>query len=390
MNGKMILKISVEKSGAPVSFDGKYFERVGNTTREMKPERLRQFFLKETNWDSMINEEAEFNDIDTESVKIFIKLAKARGRLGIFDEDADIKILFEHLRLSQKGKLTNGAIILFGKDPQKYFLNATLRVIRLKNEITAVGDRLISGNLFKQTIEGQEAIKNFLGVRYEIKNLVREEIWDYPLPAIREALLNALIHRDYLRWNVQTQVKIFDDYIWFYNIGGLPEGITLDKLKEPHSSVPRNPLIVHIFYLAGFIEEMGSGIGRIMGSMRNAGLPEPKFKEEMGGFSVYFRKDIYAEEYLKELGLNERHIKAVMYVKEKGKITNKEYQEAAKTTSRTALRDLKHLCELGILQRIGTTGRKTEYVLTRQKPDKHDINPTETRQKSNEGSKGNA
>jgi len=199
MNGKMILKISVEKSGAPVSFDGKYFERVGNTTREMKPERLRQFFLKETNWDSMINEEAEFNDIDTESVKIFIKLAKARGRLGIFDEDADIKILFEHLRLSQKGKLTNGAIILFGKDPQKYFLNATLRVIRLKNEITAVGDRLISGNLFKQTIEGQEAIKNFLGVRYEIKNLVREEIWDYPLPAIREALLNALIHRDYLR-----------------------------------------------------------------------------------------------------------------------------------------------------------------------------------------------
>ena len=71
--------------------------------------------------------------------------------------------------------------------------------------------------------------------------------------------------------------------------------------------------------------------------------------------------------------MNERQIKAVMYVKEKGKITNKEYQEVAETTDRTALRDLKHLCELGIFQRIGTTGRKTEYILTQQKPDK---NPT--------------
>ncbi|WP_461834349.1 ATP-binding protein, partial [Desulfothermus sp.] len=186
-------------------------------------------------------------------------------------------------------------------------------MIRLKNEITPIGDRLIGGNLFKQAMEGEETIKNFLGVRYEIKELVRKEIWDYPLPAVREALMNALIHRDYFRWNVQTQIKIFDDYIWFYNIGELPEGITIDQLREPHPSVPRNPLIVHIFYLAGFIEEMGSGTGRIIDNMKLADLPEPEFKEELGGFSVYFRKDKYTEEYLRKLGLNERQIKAVMY-----------------------------------------------------------------------------
>ena len=319
IKGKKILKISVQKSMIPVSFNGKYYERVGITTREMKPERLRQFFLKGTNWDSLVNEEADFNEIDEETVRMFIRMGKAKGRLTVFDENVDIKTLFEHLKLSNKGKLTNAAIILYGKDPQKYFLNAVLRVIRLKNEITPIGDRLINGNLFRQVVEGEEAIKNFLGVRYEIKGLVREEIWDYPLPAIREALINALIHRDYFRWNVQTQIKIFDDYIWFYNIGGLPDGITLDQLKEPHSSVPRNPLIVHIFYLAGLIEEMGTGIERIMEAMEEAGLPEPEFKEEMGGFSVYFRKDIYTEEYLRKLGLNERQIKAVMYVKEKGK-----------------------------------------------------------------------
>jgi len=376
-NGKKIIVITIQRSNVPISFNGRYYERVGNTTREMKPERLREFFLKKANWDSLINEEADFDEIDEETVKMFIRMANAKGRLTVFDEDADTKALFEHLKLSNKGRLTNAAITLFGKEPQKYFLNAVLRVIRLKNEITPIGDRLIGGNLFKQVIEGEEAIKNFLGVRYEIKGLVREEIWDYPLPAIREALINALIHRDYFRWNVQTQIKIFDDYIWFYNIGGLPEGITIEQLKEPHPSVPRNPLIVHIFYLAGFIEEMGSGTGRIIDNMKSAGLPEPEFKEESGGFSVYFRKDIYTEEYLRKLNLNERQIKAVMYVKEKGKITNREYREMFSITDRTALNDLKDLCEKGILVRIGKTGRSTEYILAKSgnKPEKPEPNP---------------
>ena len=376
-NGKKIIVITVQKSNVPISLNGKYYERVGNTTREMKPERLREFFLKRANWDSLINEEATFNEIDVETVKMFIRMANAKGRLTVFDENTDTKALFEHLKLSNKGRLTNAAIILFGKEPQKYFLNAVLRVIRLKNEITPIGDRLVNGNLFRQVIEGEEAIKNFLGVRYEIKGLAREEIWDYPLPAIREALINALIHRDYFRWNVQTQIKIFDDYIWFYNTGGLPEGITIEQLKEPHPSVPRNPLIVHIFYLAGFIEEMGSGTGRIIDNMKSAGLPEPEFKEEMRGFSVYLRKDIYTEENLRKLNLNERQIKAVMYVKEKGKITNREYREMFSITDRTALNDLKDLCEKGILVRIGKTGRSTEYILAElgSKPEKPEINP---------------
>ncbi len=376
--GKTFLDIRVFPSRVPVSLNGRYYERVGNTTREMKPERLRSFFLRSSNWDSLISEDARFDEIDEETVRKFLRMAITKGRLTIFDEHVDIKTLFEHLKLSVHGKLTHAGIILFGKDPQKYFFNAVLRVIRLKNEITPIGDRYIGGNLFKQVFEGEEAIKNFIYVLYEIKGLVRDEIWDYPLEAIREALLNALIHRDYFKSSVQTQIKIFDDSIWFYNIGGLPEGITLEQLKQPHSSVPRNPLLVHIFYLAGLIEEMGSGTGRIIESMKIAGLPEPEFKEEMGGFSVYFRKDMYTEEYLRELGLSERQIKAVMYVKKKGSITNKEYQEIADISDRTALRDLKLLCEMGIFQRAGMTGRKTAYILARQKPDKPAKNPPKT------------
>jgi len=151
-------------------------------TRES--EKLKEFFLKEVNWDYIVNESADFNEIDKETVRRFIRMAKNKGRLTMFDEDTDIKTLFEHLKLSIDGKLTNGA----GKNPQKYFLNAVLRVARLKNEITIIGDRLIEGNLFQQVFEGEEAIKNFINVRYEIKELVRREIWDYPLEAIREAL----------------------------------------------------------------------------------------------------------------------------------------------------------------------------------------------------------
>jgi len=363
--GKEILKISVKPSAVPISFNGKYYERVGNTTREMNPERLKEFLLKGTNWDGLINEEANFDEIDKETVKLFIRKAKRTGRLTIFEEDTDIKTIFEHLKLSVKGKLTNASIILFGKDPQRYFINAVLRIVRLKNQTTIIGDRLIAGNLFNQVIQGEEAIKNFINVRYEIKKLEREEIWEYPLPAIREALINSLIHRDYFKFNVQTQVKIFDDYIWFYNIGGLPEGITLEDLKKPHSSVPRNPLIVHIFYLAGLIEEVGSGIGRMTDSLKSQGLPEPEFKEEMGGFSVRFYKDIYTEENLRKMGLNERQIRAVLYVKEKGKITNREYQELTLVSKPTSTRDLQALVELGLLEQRGITGKGTYYVLVK-------------------------
>lgn len=128
-----------------------------------------------------------------------------------------------------------------------------------------------------------------------------------------------------------------------------------------YGSFARNPLIVHIFYLAGLIEEYGSGIGRIINSLNNVNLPEPEFKEEFAGFSLYMRKDYYAEEKLKVMGLNDRQIKSVIYVKEKGKITNKEYQELNKISKPTSTRDLEGLVKKSILDKIGITVKGTFY-----------------------------
>jgi len=361
---KDVLQIKIKKSTLPISYKGKYYTRVGNTTREMQGEGLRTFFIKGTNWDGL-TEEYSLDEINTETVRKFIRMAVKSGRLRSEDENEDIKTIFKKLKLIINGKLTNAAIILFGNDPQKYFINALVRVGRFKDETTIIGDRRIEGNLFKQIEEAEEAIKNFINVRYEItgEQLTRKNIWDYPLEAIREGLLNAVIHRDYFRYNVQTQIKIFNDWIWFFNIGGLPEGITLEQLKTTHPSVARNPLIVHIFYLAGLIEEYGSGIGRIINSLNKINLPEPEFKEEFSGFSLYMRKDYYTEERLKEMGLNERQTKAVIYIKEKGKITNKEYQELNNIKKRQTSEDFAVLEDKGILEKIGTTGKGTYYIL---------------------------
>ena len=203
INKKDVLQIKVKKNTLPVSYKGKYYTRVGNTTREMQREELRSFFIKGTNWDGFTGN-YNLDEIDPETVIKFIRMASRNGRLQTADENEDIKTILEKLKLIINGKLTNAAIMLFGKNPQEYFINALVRVGRFKNETIIIGDRRIEGNLFKQIEEAEEAIKNFIDVRYEItgEQLTRKDIWDYPLEAIREALLNAVIHRDYFKYNV--------------------------------------------------------------------------------------------------------------------------------------------------------------------------------------------
>jgi len=221
-------------------------------------------------------------------------------------------------------------------------------------------------NLFNQLERTVEAIKKHLSVRFEIKGLQRQDIWDYPIEAIREAVINALIHKDYLS-PAEIQIKVYDDKIWMWNPGGLPKELSVEDLKREHSSYPKNPLIANVFYLAGFIELWGSGTKRIVDLCKEQGLPEPNYKEEQGGFSVWFYKDIYTEENLRKLGLNERQIKAVMYVKEEGKITNKEYQKINKVSKATATRDLTNLIEKGIFEMIGVGKREIHYTLCKPK-----------------------
>ncbi len=350
---KNILVIKVEK-GNLVHYKGKYYQRVGSTTRLMQEDDLRNFFLQKFNWDSMLGN-YDLEEIDVSTVKRFLKMAERSGRLKT-EDDEDVMLILEKLKLIIDGKLTNAGYILFAKNPQNHFTNAILRVGRFKDDITITGDRFIDGNLFNQVVDAEEAIKNFINVRYEItgEEFTRKDVWDYPLEAIREILLNAIVHRNYHLHNLQTQIRVYDDHIWFHNAGGLPAGMTIELLKKSHRSVARNPLISKIFYLSGLVEEYGTGIKRIVDSMRKANRVEPVFKEEMGGFSVYIGKTVYDKNYFKEHGLNERQISVMMYVMKKGSIKIDEYCRIAPNVSeRTLQRDLNFLIERRLLVKAG-------------------------------------
>jgi ATP-dependent DNA helicase RecG len=190
----------------------------------------------------------------------------------------------------------------------------------------------------------------------------RVETLEYPIPALREMILNALIHRNYM--GAHTQLRVYDNKLFLWNHGTLPEGITLAELTGTHSSFPRNPALAEACFKGGYIDAWGSGTIKIVDACKAAGLPEPTMEEKWGGFIVTLFKERFSVEELQKMGLNERQVKAVLYVKEKGKITNSEYQTLNEISERTASRELEELKKLSVFKRIGdrkTTLYQLEY-----------------------------
>jgi len=256
---------------------------------------------------------------------------------------------------------------LFAKNPQSPLTQATVHCGRFRGKTTIIDDRLISGSIIHQVDEVMDFIRKNIKVEYRISGKPqREEIWDYPLDALREAVTNAICHRDYSQLS-DIQIIIYDDFIQIWNPGFLPFGMTIDDLYDPlHTSKPRNKLIAQIFYDIGFIERYGSGIQRMIDECEKMKIPEPEFAEKYSGFTITFRKDIFTREYLSNLKLNERQIEAVIYVRKRRTITNHEYQIKFKVSKRTATNDLDDLMKKGLFQKTGTRGRGTYYTLKGQ------------------------
>jgi len=174
-------------------------------------------------------------------------------------------------------------------------------------------------------------------------------------------VVNALIHRDYT-YPADIQIRLEEDRLEVWSPGELPSPLTPEQLYQPHSSVLRNPLLAQAFYFAGVIERWGTGTTRIVRLCREQGLPEPEFANWQGGFRVTFLKDPYTPERLRKLGLNERQIRAVLYVKEHGEISNRDYRSLTGVSDETARQDLLALVKRKVL-RVKGKGRATRYVL---------------------------
>jgi len=360
---RVVLLTIPEMPIKPVAVHGRCYKRLGSRNHLLTAAEIAELHALTTgrSWDSLPIESAMFDDLDLSKIEKYIETANARHRRKIDRSESPFTVL-DKLRLIRNGKLTNAAILLFGKEPQVFFPQAKIKAGRFKSETVIVDDTEIDGTLIEQIDAAFAFIQRHLSVKLVITGQPqREEVWEYPLGALREGLINSITHRDYAAAAV-TQVRIYDDNLLIWNPGNLPLNLRLDDLKRKHQSVLRNTLIGSIFYDLGYIERWGSGTNRIVDECRSLHLPDPEWRENQG-LMLTFRKDVFTEENLREMEITERQLQATLHVKKNRRITNQQYQELFGVKKRTASEDLRELEAKGILERVGSTGKGTYYKI---------------------------
>ncbi len=360
--GLYFIEIITPPYSVPISLRGNYYYRSGSTKQELKGNALMEFLLRKSGktWDDVIEPRAALTDIDEKTVERFKSDAAKAGRLPADDGDLPLGEFLDKLRLLENGQLKRAAVVLFGKDPGRFYPNQIIKIGRFgSSDDDLKFQEVVEGNLLHLLRETAEQLnRKFFVKLVNFEGLQRIERGEYPVAAIREVLLNALVHRDYMSSFIQ--IRIYDDKFWVWNGGTLPEGISLESLKGVHSSHPRNPLIADVCFKGGYIDSWGRGTLKIINACREAELPEPLITEQFGGILVEIFKNRFTPEQLKKAGLSERQIKAVLYVAENGSISNSEYQTLTGTSDRTALRDLEDLVSKQILMRKGER-KSTRY-----------------------------
>jgi ATP-dependent DNA helicase RecG len=364
---RTVLVVSVPP-GLPhvYSFKGRYLVRDGTRNRALGPRQLRRLMMERgaTRFESSVPDGAQMDDLNASRVDHYLAAASAmpasnaeevllqRGCLAPTDAGA---------------RPTYAGLLLFGREPQRWVRSSEILVARYAG--ISMGDRFIKeeirGALPEQIRQAEAFVADNVRRGVRLSGLERIEETQYPLDAVREAIVNAVAHRDYQIRGDEIRIFLFRDRIEIYSPGRLPGHVTLDNLARERFS--RNEVVVQVLSDMGFIERLGYGIDRMMRLMADAGLPSPLFEETAGGFRVTLRgKDLIESEddpaRWRHVGLSERQEQAVAYLAQHGRITNREYQELCPDVSaETIRRDLADLVRRGLLLKIGDK-RATYYI----------------------------
>ncbi len=353
----------------PISCSGKCYLRSGSSNKQLNATEIAElhYHSTHTSWDMVISNRS-IKKLDTNLIEDYIAKVRASGRRDLKGMK-DWKQILSKLELLKNGNPTWACFLLF-KENSSATPSTIIRVARIKGTSTIIDDNFIEGALINQVNTTMHAVKKNLKVEYSITGKPeRDEIWEYPLDALREAIVNAICHREYMD-NSDILIKIYDDRLSIWNPGKLPYNLSIEQLlNNEHSSIPRNKFITQAFYDIAEVERLGSGINRIITACATAGVPTPEIKEEFGGFHVVFRK----EKYSSFTGNNEVHAdkkteEIIAFIHKNKKITNSDYQGLFKVSSRTALRELMKFVEAGLLQKKGSTGKATYYLLADPNP----------------------
>jgi ATP-dependent DNA helicase RecG len=215
---KQFIEINVQPYTAPISLRGRYYYRTGSVKQELTGVALNDFLLKRAGqtWDNVVEPRATFADIDEKSVKSYLVISKEKGRLpdveGLTTEE-----IFDKLRLTENGQLKRAAIILFGKDPCRFYPNVFVKIGRFAKDDTDLRFQEVEeGNIIVLLRNVLEQLNHkFLIWNIEFEGMYRIEKNEYPVPALREMLLNSMIHRQYM--GSFTQIRVYDDKINIWN-----------------------------------------------------------------------------------------------------------------------------------------------------------------------------
>lgn len=319
----------------PISYKGRYYKRVTNSNHPLSVTEIANMHLHslQLSWDAYENVGVTLNDLETTKIERFVNQVNESGR---FQLHKDWQMSLEKLRILKEGKPTHSAILLFGKEPPPY----NIHIGRFETPSMIIDDKMIRATLFEAVEECMKYIISHLKVAFEFTGEIqRNEIFEYPISAIRELVLNAVVHRDYTSPG-DIQIKIFDKAVTFFNPGNLYDGLTVDQLKKDHyQSRIRNKLIAEAFYLTKDIEKYGSGYIRVRKEIAAYPTMEFEYTELGNGYLVTLN---YEEQKISggvSGGVNELHA----YIKTHPGGKTLDFMDAFGVSKRTMERWLKQL-----------------------------------------------
>ncbi len=362
-NGDDYLEIVVEPYPFPISLRGKYYYRSGSTLQELKGAALAKFLLQRQGkkWDGVPIPNVTAEDLKNDTFEFFRKKATKSKRLEPEDLDGTNQELLESLQLylEEEKMLKRAAILLFHPKPEKYVTGSFIKIGFFETDDDLKFQDEVKGNLLEQAEKALDLLKTkYTQAIISYQDGSREETFTFPEDAVREALYNAIAHKDYSS-GIPIQISVYPNKMIFWNEGQLPENWTVEKLTQKHPSKPHNPDIANTFFRAGYIESWGRGTIKIINACKAHKIVPPIFSNIPPDFQVELIK--YTHKGLTELGLKEELRKIILHIQETGSISNSEVQSVCDVSKATATRYLGEL-EAEWIDKIGSTGVGTVYV----------------------------
>ena len=352
--GKDYLEICTDAYPYPVNYKGSYYYRTGATNQELRGAALDKFLLKKQGlkWDGTPEPYSKANDFSDLAFKLFKDRASETQRFDENIQDDYPQELLEKLNLyAAGGYLKKAAVLLFHPKPEKFFTGATTKIGFFNTDDDLAYQDEVKGSLFEQVDKVMDLlITKYLKAQITYEGVQRKETFPVPIGALREAVLNAIVHKDYSS-GIPIQISVYENKIIIWNEGELPEDWTVAKLKVKHPSKPFNPDIANAFFRSGLIESWGRGTIKIIKEAKIAKTPTPIFRFDDGGFYVIFNfVEVSMEEQVLDL------------IRENSKITRNEISETLYTSDSSVKRILKNLQDRNILQRKGSA-RTGEWIV---------------------------